>query len=58
MLREQFLQLIMQESTYGFSRGIDLFIESLNEDLARDAAIEENAVEYDKYLDALFDNAR
>lgn len=58
MLREKFNELIMQETTYGFNRGIELFIESLNEDLARDEALEENEANIENYIEALFEGAR
>ena len=58
MLREKFSELIMQEAAYGFNRGIELFIESLNEDLARDEALEENEANIENYVEALFEGAR
>ena len=55
MLREKISELIMQETTYGFSRGIELFIESLESDLAKEEALTESANAVDNYLDALFE---
>ena len=55
MLREKISELIMQEATYGFNRGIELFIESLESDLTRDEALTESADAVDNYLDALFE---
>ena len=57
MLREKFSELIMQEAACGFNRGIELFIESLNDDLARDEAIEENEQAVDNYIESLFESA-
>ncbi len=58
MLRDKFNELIMQETASGFNRGIELFIESLNEDISRDEAIEENTINIDRYIEALFEGAR
>ena len=55
MLREKISELIMQETTYGFSRGIELFIESLESDLAKEEALTESTNAVDNYLDALFE---
>jgi len=55
MLREKFAELVMQEATAGFSRGIELFIESLNSEISRDEAIEEGENNLDNYLDTLFE---
>ena len=55
MLREKISELIMQETTYGFSRGIELFIESLESDLAKEEALTESENAVDNYLDALFE---
>ena len=55
MLREKISELIMQEAACGFSRGIELFIESLEEDLTKDEALTESADAVDNYLDALFE---
>lgn len=58
MLREKFSELIMQETAYGFNRGIELFIESINDDLARDEALEKNENSLEYYFEALFNGAQ
>ena len=55
MLREKISELIMQESACGFSRGIELFIESLENDLMKEEALTESENAVDNYLDALFE---
>lgn len=55
MLREKISELIMQETACGFSRGIELFVESLEEDLMKDEALTESENAVDNYLDALFE---
>ena len=55
MLREKISELIMQETACGFSRGIELFVESLEEDLMKDEALTESEDAVDNYLDALFE---
>ncbi len=55
MLREKISELIMQESACGFSRGIELFIESLETDLMKEEALTESENAVDNYLDALFE---
>ena len=48
----------MQETAYGFNRGIELFIESINDDLARDEALEKNENSLEYYFEALFNGAQ
>lgn len=58
MLREQFNSIILKESNLGFQRGIDLFLESINDDLEKDSVLHECATKTNgDYIDYLFDTA-
>ena len=51
MMREKFNALVMQEASCGFQRGIELFLEELNDNIERDALIDECGI--DAVLDRL-----
>ena len=45
MLREKFTEIIAEALTQGYSRGIDVFMEGLEEDMAKREVLQENSVE-------------
>ncbi len=45
MLREKFAEIMVEAITQGYSRGIDVFMEHLEEDLAKGEVFEENSME-------------
>lgn len=45
MMREKFNRLVCEESTDGFRRGIELFIEELNDDIERNEQLQECSID-------------
>jgi len=44
MLRENFVEMVQEQCLRGFGRGIDLFMEDLNVELAKDETLQENGL--------------
>lgn len=55
MYREKFNELVMHEVSLGFQRGMELFLESLNEEMEKDAFLAEGSL--DEYVERLFEEA-
>lgn len=55
MLREKILQIIAYESSMGFERGVNLFLEELNEEMEKEEALLTCGV--DNYMDFLVENS-
>lgn len=45
MVRSDFIKLAEQQAALGYSRGIELFMESLNEELHRDEILREHSLD-------------
>jgi len=45
MMRENFISLIQEKAAQGFNRGLELFMEDLNEELVRDEVLSEHSLD-------------